>query len=162
MPADRLTPQEFVAKWRQSTLKERSSYQEHFIDLCRLLGHPTPAEIDSSGVFFTFEAGASKQTGEQGWADVWLNPPGASETELKKRTLTNLYNQRPTWLHWHKPVFDTLDFDLFAAQGVTATKGARGTRRDRSVLGRGGLNRRRERHSHRSKYRTTTPFCFTA
>jgi hypothetical protein len=30
--------------------------------------------------------------------DQWLNPPGASETELKSRTLTNLYNQRPTWL----------------------------------------------------------------
>src|SRR5437870_2805204 len=30
--------------------------------------------------------------------DAWLNPPGASEQELKKRTLTNLYNQRPEWL----------------------------------------------------------------
>jgi len=28
----------------------------------------------------------------------WLNPPEASETELKRRTLTNLYNERPTWL----------------------------------------------------------------
>lgn len=30
--------------------------------------------------------------------DRWLNPPGASEADLKMRTLTNLYNQRPTWL----------------------------------------------------------------
>lgn len=30
--------------------------------------------------------------------DAWLNPEGATEQELKKRTLTNLYNQRPTWL----------------------------------------------------------------
>ncbi len=30
--------------------------------------------------------------------DNWLNPQGATEAELKKRTLTNLYNQRPTWL----------------------------------------------------------------
>ena len=30
--------------------------------------------------------------------DTWLNPEGCSEKELKKRTLTNLYNQRPTWL----------------------------------------------------------------
>jgi hypothetical protein len=30
--------------------------------------------------------------------DAWLNPPGATEAELKDRTLTNLYNQRPTWL----------------------------------------------------------------
>ena len=28
----------------------------------------------------------------------WLNPPGVSTTELRKRTLTDLYNQRPTWL----------------------------------------------------------------
>ena len=28
----------------------------------------------------------------------WLNPEGAGEAELKKRTLTNLYNARPTWL----------------------------------------------------------------
>ena len=30
--------------------------------------------------------------------DNWLNPEGADEAELKKRTLTNLYNQRPAWL----------------------------------------------------------------
>jgi type II restriction/modification system DNA methylase subunit YeeA len=30
--------------------------------------------------------------------DAWLNPPGASEVDLKKRTLTNLYNERPEWL----------------------------------------------------------------
>jgi type II restriction/modification system DNA methylase subunit YeeA len=30
--------------------------------------------------------------------DAWLNPPGASAAEIKKRTLTNLYNQRPQWL----------------------------------------------------------------
>jgi len=29
---------------------------------------------------------------------AWLNPEGATEKELKKRTLTNLYNARPTWL----------------------------------------------------------------
>lgn len=28
----------------------------------------------------------------------WLDPEGSSEAELKKRTLTNLYNARPTWL----------------------------------------------------------------
>lgn len=30
--------------------------------------------------------------------DIWLNPPNLPEKELKKRTLTNLYNQRPEWL----------------------------------------------------------------
>ncbi len=28
----------------------------------------------------------------------WLNPEGISAAELRKRTLTNLYNARPTWL----------------------------------------------------------------
>jgi type II restriction/modification system DNA methylase subunit YeeA len=30
--------------------------------------------------------------------DRWLNPEGATEAELTKRTLTNLYNARPAWL----------------------------------------------------------------
>ncbi len=41
-------------------------------------------------------AQAARELVEQ--RDAWLNPPGASEAELKKRTLTNLYNQRPAWL----------------------------------------------------------------
>ena len=46
--------------------------------------------------------------------DNWLNPPGLSEAELKKRTLTNLYNQRPTWLDLaHRK----LDQAVFAAYG---------------------------------------------
>ena len=28
----------------------------------------------------------------------WVNPQGVSAAELRRRTLTNLYNQRPTWL----------------------------------------------------------------
>src|SRR5205814_2360678 len=28
----------------------------------------------------------------------WLNPAGVDEQELKKRTLTALYNERPAWL----------------------------------------------------------------
>ena len=54
-----LTPQDFVDKWRSATLKERSAYQEHFIDLCRLIGHPTPAEVDPTGENFAFEYGAA-------------------------------------------------------------------------------------------------------
>ena len=30
--------------------------------------------------------------------DGWLNPPALAPADLAKRTLTNLYNQRPTWL----------------------------------------------------------------
>jgi hypothetical protein len=45
----------------------------------------------------------------------WLNPEvGASETELKKRTLTNLYNAHPTWL---ENAHTRLDTAIFAAYG---------------------------------------------
>ena len=48
MPAA-LTPQTFVDKWRHADLKERAAAQEHFLDLCHLIGHPTPAEDDPTG-----------------------------------------------------------------------------------------------------------------
>jgi type II restriction/modification system DNA methylase subunit YeeA len=57
-------------------------------------------------------AGAAKELVEQ--RDRWLNAEGLSDLEKKKRTLTNLYNQRPTWLHLaHK----RLDEAVFAAYG---------------------------------------------
>lgn len=44
----------------------------------------------------------------------WLNPENATEQELKKRTLTNLYNQRPTWLEL---VHQKLDRSVLDAYG---------------------------------------------
>jgi hypothetical protein len=46
--------------------------------------------------------------------DAWLNPPGASEAELKKRTLTNLYNERPTWLELAHRRLDAAVLDAYA------------------------------------------------
>ena len=60
-----MTPTAFIAKWRISALNERSAAQEHFIDLCRLLGEPTPAEADPSGETYCFERGAREGTGEK-------------------------------------------------------------------------------------------------
>ena len=41
--------------------------------------------------------------------DEWLRPEGATDKELKKRTLTNLYNQRPTWLDMaHRKLDETV------------------------------------------------------
>ena len=53
-----MTPHEFITKWRASELKERSASQEHFIDLCRLLGEPPPVEADPTGETYCFERGA--------------------------------------------------------------------------------------------------------
>ena len=72
-----MTPAEFVAKWGQAELTERSSGQTHFNDLCRLVGHPDPIAADPQGQWFTFERGATKATGGEGfmwfrrvWPDV--------------------------------------------------------------------------------------------
>jgi hypothetical protein len=66
-----MTPQDFIRKWKDHALTERASAQEHFIDLCRLMDHPTPAEDDPKGERFTFEKGAAIVGGGDGWADVW-------------------------------------------------------------------------------------------
>ena len=46
--------------------------------------------------------------------DRWLNPEGVDETELKKRTLTNLYNQRPTWLDLAHQTLDKAVLDAYS------------------------------------------------
>ena len=66
-----MTARDFIAKWQHVELKERSAAQEHFIDLCRLVSHPTPVELDPTGDSFCFERGVSKHGGGDGFADVW-------------------------------------------------------------------------------------------
>ena len=74
MTADRptLSAADFAAKWRENARRESASSQEHFIDLCRLLGVQTPNEADPTGEHYSFEAGAERtSTGGTGAADVW-------------------------------------------------------------------------------------------
>ena len=66
-----MTPDEFIAKWSASELKESQAAQSHFNDLCRMLGEPTPIEADPTGESYCFERGAKKDSGGDGWADVW-------------------------------------------------------------------------------------------
>ena len=69
---------------------------------------PTGEQRDSVGM-------AARRLAEL--RDGWLNPPGLTSAELEKRTLTNLYNQRPTWLeHAHA----TLDIAVFTAYDWSA------------------------------------------
>ena len=88
-----MTPNEFIAKWRAVELKERSAAQEHFIDLCRLLGEPTPAEADPKGDHYCFERGASKDSGGVGWADVWKRHCFAWEYKGKHANLDTAFDQ---------------------------------------------------------------------
>jgi hypothetical protein len=85
-----MTPARFIAKWSRSELSERAASQEHFIDLCRLLGQPTIRALN------------------------------AKDARLKKRTLTNLYNERPTWL---KLAHEKLDRAVLAAYAAADPDG---------------------------------------
>ena len=88
-----MTPGDFIAKWRAAELKERSAAQEHFIDLCRLLDEPTPAEADPTGDWYCFERGARKDTGGDGWADVWKRHHFAWEYKSQHADLDAAFNQ---------------------------------------------------------------------
>jgi len=88
-----MNPVEFAAKWSGSTRTERAAAQEHFIDLCRMLGQPTPNEADPSGAEYAFEKGAEKVAGGDGFADVWRKGRFAWEYKGKRKNLDAAYQQ---------------------------------------------------------------------
>jgi hypothetical protein len=141
-----LTPQDFVSKWKRAEARERQSVQEHFLDLCKLAGHPTPIEADPSGMRYAFEMGAAKTSGGQGWADVaklgyfgWeykgklsdldkaydqllryrdslQNPPLLIVSDINKIIIRTNYTNLPT-----RTIILTLD-DLLTAAGLKTLK----------------------------------------
>jgi type II restriction/modification system DNA methylase subunit YeeA len=62
-----MTPEHFIATWKNNPLTERAGAQGHFDDLCDLLGVAKPRDPDN----YCFERGAKKTGGGDGWADVW-------------------------------------------------------------------------------------------
>jgi REP element-mobilizing transposase RayT len=88
-----MTPDQFAAKWAKVSLSERSSSQQHFLDLCELAGHPKPAEADPTGESFCFERGAEKHGGGDGWADVWKRGHFAFEYKGRHANLAKAYDQ---------------------------------------------------------------------
>jgi len=93
IPMPLITPNDFIAKWKPVVSHERQAVQEHFIDLCHLVGHPTPNEADPSGKFFAFEMGANKTSGGQGWADVAKISFFGWEYKGKDHDLDKAYDQ---------------------------------------------------------------------
>ena len=65
-----MTPDDFIRKWQGVTLREKQAAQEHFLDLCALVGVESPAKADPQGEWFCFEKGATKAGGGEGWASV--------------------------------------------------------------------------------------------
>ncbi len=92
-----MTPADFIKKWGDSRLRERQGAQEHFIDLCRMLGEPTPAEDDPLGERYCFERGAEKTGGGDGWADVWRKGCFAWEYKGKHKDLNAALRQVQTY-----------------------------------------------------------------
>jgi len=128
-----MTPEEFIDKWSRADRTERQAAQEHFIDLCRMLGEPTPNEAaDPDG--YSFEKGVSKIDGSGGFADVWKRGHFGWEYKKDRANLDRAYQQlqlysvaleNPPLLivsdtkrfriytNWTNTVQERHDFDLF-------------------------------------------------
>ena len=87
-----MTPHEFIAKWRNGG-DERRDFQSFFDDLCRLVGHKTPREADPGHTWFTYEYGATKTTGGEGWADAWKKGCFGFEAKGTGKDLAKAYAQ---------------------------------------------------------------------
>jgi hypothetical protein len=125
-----MTPAEFKTKWNRYRGKETSAYQEHFNDLCRLLGQKTPAEADPSGNdWFCFQkrvvkdlestnpggGGLKPEPEKRGFADVWRKDCFGWEYKGKHADLDEAHKQllryRESLLN--PPLLITCDFNRF-------------------------------------------------
>ena len=88
-----MTPEQFVAKWQKTEVKERTAAQTHFNELCDLLGVPKPLDVDHTGDFYTYEKPVEKVTGGKGFADVWYKERFAWEYKGKRKDLIEAYRQ---------------------------------------------------------------------
>ena len=84
-------PRRWWERWRQATYNNTTCFQTF-----PLPWPPGDEPADSPLV----EAVAEAARGLDELREGWLNPEGplVGEADLKQRTLTNLYNQRPAWL----------------------------------------------------------------
>lgn len=110
-----MPPHQFIAKWKAADLSERSAYQQHFLDLCDLLGQPKPADADKSGSWYTFEKGVTKDGGGKGFADVWLRKHFGWEYKGKRKNLADAYRQLSQYREAleNPPLLIVCDLDRF-------------------------------------------------
>ncbi len=104
---------EFVRKWAASTRNERAASQEHFIDICQMLGEQTP-NSDPSGDYYAFEKGATTPDGD-GFADVWQRDHFGWEYKGKKKDLVAAYAQLQRYRESlaNPPLLVVCDLDKF-------------------------------------------------
>ncbi len=125
-----MTVADFKKKWLRYQGKETSAYQEHFNDLCHLLGVATPAEADPSGSdWFCFqkrvvkdlellaveEDGAEAPKEKRGFADVWRKDAFAWEYKGKHKDLDEAYRQLQRYREslLNPPLLVVCDFERF-------------------------------------------------
>ena len=82
-----------MKKWAAAPGSERAVAQSHMNDICHLLGEPTPTDGRPDGKRFAFEQGASKTSGGNGFADVWLEGNFAWEYKKRRAKLDDAYKQ---------------------------------------------------------------------
>ncbi len=105
------TPHDLWSLQVGSTLEDRPRYTATATFETFPFPWPPGSEPKDSTLVEAIAAAARDLVGKR---DTWLNPPDATPDELKKRTLTNLYNARPAWL---ADVHRKLDEAVFAAYG---------------------------------------------
>ena len=82
-----MTPQQFIAKWPGVTFGEKQASQEMFLDICALVGHPTPVAYGNPEVF-TFEKAVPG-----GFADAYLEERFGWEFKSSDAQLPEAINQ---------------------------------------------------------------------
>src|ERR1043165_2192047 len=88
-----MTPEQFIDKWSRADRAERRATKEHFIDLCRVLGEPTPNDAEADPDAYSFEKGAAKIDGSGGFADVWKQGHFGWESKKDRANLDRAYQQ---------------------------------------------------------------------
>ena len=110
-----MNPYDFSKKWGRAQLSESAGSQEHFIDICGMVGESTPAEADPNGEFFTFEKSLKKETGASGFADVWRRNCFAWEYKGLHADLSKAYSQLQLYREalGNPPLLVVCDFDHY-------------------------------------------------
>ena len=127
-----MNPAEFKTKWAKFSGKESAAYQDHFSDLCRMLGVPTPIQSDPTGndtfcfqkrvvkdaEFFSIDVSgrvAETPGNERGFADVWKKDCFGWEYKGPGEDLEKAHKQllryRESLLN--PPLLVVCDFDRF-------------------------------------------------
>ena len=82
-----MTPQQFIAKWHDISFGEQQAAQEMFLDICALVGHPSPVAYGNPDVF-TFEKWVPS-----GFADAYLEERFGWEFKGSDDQLAGAFNQ---------------------------------------------------------------------